>query len=110
MKAEKCSDFEGPKFLELSLIALISTFSRVNTILKEQRGWWSRTFKAEAVRAGPALAGDRASLSFEVGRQGPEEPLGKLQSGSTRSSKASHGDPLPSFISELCSSPQMVTS
>lgn len=58
-----------------------------------------------------ALAGDSASLFFEVRNQGPDEPLGKLlQSGSIQSSKASRGDPLPSFISKLYSNHQMVAS
>lgn len=111
VKAEKCSGFERSGFLELSWRLW---FPRFHGLIKCWKSWEHRAVKRLRLKLCSqisALAGDSASLFFEVRNQGPDEPLGKLlQSGSIQSSKASRGDPLPSFISKLYSNHQMVAS
>ena len=111
VKAEKFSDFERSGFLELSWWLW---FPRFHGLIKCGKSWEDREVKRLRLKLCSqlsALAGDGDSLFFEVRNQGPDEPLGKLlQSGSIQSSKASRGDPLPSFISKLYSNHQMVAS
>ena len=86
VKAEKCSDFEGSEFVELFLIALISVFffflfPRFHGLIqfcKSGEDCGIKRLRLKPCTQVSAFAEDRASLSFEVGRRGPDDPLGKL--------------------------------